>query len=175
MRQQRSTVYQYKNKCFLHQILKWLIFAVFIHHPLIGTFKSICGSRCKVLVWVKLEGQLSVRLLQVVLAGIFGNTEDFIKVLAVLYPAATQRDSQFQPPLVQNRGISWIHNWFFSKEPLPPEPRLTRLSWSFSQLPLSGGRLTPLTSCQFIAGPRRDQQQLFTLSHTPTPPDNLDS
>ena len=56
-----------------------------------NTFESICGSWSEILVRVKLEGQLPVRLLQIFIAGILGNTEDFIKVLAILYPAITKR------------------------------------------------------------------------------------
>jgi len=51
------------------------------------TFESVRGCGSKVLVGVKLEGQLPVRLLQIFVAGVFGNAEDFIKVLAILYPA----------------------------------------------------------------------------------------
>lgn len=83
---------QYQNKWFTSSTQVVDLYSIHSFSTATGTFESICGSRCKVLVWVKLEGQLSVRLLQVVLAGVFGNPEDFIKVLAVLYPAATQRD-----------------------------------------------------------------------------------
>lgn len=58
------------------------------------TFESICGSWSKVLVGVKLEGQLPVRLLQIFIAGVFGNTKDFIKVLAILYPAITKHNGR---------------------------------------------------------------------------------
>lgn len=55
------------------------------------TFESISGSWSKVLVGVKLEGQLPVRLLQILIASVFGNAEDFIKVFAILYPAKSKR------------------------------------------------------------------------------------
>lgn len=51
-----------------------------------STFKSIRGSRSKVLVRVKLEGQLSVGFLQIFIAGILGNTKDLIEVSAILNP-----------------------------------------------------------------------------------------
>ncbi|TNN29223.1 hypothetical protein EYF80_060628 [Liparis tanakae] len=55
------------------------------------TFESVRGGGSKVLVGVKLEGQLPVRLLQIFVAGVFGNAEDFIKVLAILNPAISKQ------------------------------------------------------------------------------------
>lgn len=58
-----------------------------------ATFEGICSSRSKVLVGVKLQSQLPVRLLQIFFTGIFGNAQNFVKVLTVLNPAETrQRD-----------------------------------------------------------------------------------
>lgn len=50
------------------------------------TFESICGSRSKVLVRVKFQGQLPVGLLQIFIAGTFVHTKNLIKVLTILYP-----------------------------------------------------------------------------------------
>lgn len=54
-----------------------------------GTFESICSSGSEVLVRVKLKSQLSVRLLQIFFTGIFGDAQNFVKVLTVLNPAKT--------------------------------------------------------------------------------------
>lgn len=56
------------------------------------TFESVCGSWSKVLVRVKLEGQLPVCLLQIFITCVLRNTKDFIKVLAILYPAVTRHN-----------------------------------------------------------------------------------
>lgn len=58
-----------------------------------GTFESVRGSRSKVLVGVKLQSQLSVRLLQIFFTCIFGNAQNFVKVLTVLNPAETRHNS----------------------------------------------------------------------------------
>lgn len=54
-----------------------------------ATFESVCSSRSEVLVGVKLQSQLPVRLLQIFFTGIFGNAQNFVKVLTVLNPAKT--------------------------------------------------------------------------------------
>lgn len=54
-----------------------------------ATFESVCSSRSEVLVGVKLQSQLPVRFLQIFFTGIFGNAQNFVKVLTVLNPAKT--------------------------------------------------------------------------------------
>lgn len=56
------------------------------------TFESICGSRSKVLVRVKFQGQLPVGLLQIFIAGTFVHTENLIKVLTILYPTKGEKN-----------------------------------------------------------------------------------
>lgn len=60
-----------------------------------GTFERIRSSRSEVLVGVKLQSQLPVRLLQILLTGVFGNAQNFVKVLTVLNPAKTRRRNTF--------------------------------------------------------------------------------
>lgn len=55
------------------------------------TFKSVRGSRSKVLVRMELERQLPVRLLQILVTAVFGNAQDFIEVLTILYPGTTNQ------------------------------------------------------------------------------------
>ena len=53
------------------------------------TFECVCGSGGTVLVWVKLQCQLPVGLLQVFITGSLGNAQDLIEVPTILYPASS--------------------------------------------------------------------------------------
>lgn len=56
-------------------------------------FERVRRSRSEVLVGVELQSQLPVRLLQIFFAGVFGDAQNFVKVLTVLNPAKTRRQN----------------------------------------------------------------------------------
>ena len=52
---------------------------------LLSTFECVCCSRCLVLVWVKLQCQLFIRLLQIIICTILLKSKNLIVVFAPAY------------------------------------------------------------------------------------------
>lgn len=51
------------------------------------TFKCLGGSRCVILIWVKLQGQLSVRLFKILLRGSLFNSKNLVIIFTALNSA----------------------------------------------------------------------------------------
>jgi hypothetical protein len=61
------------------------LFSISKHsHSVANSLKGFSSSRYLVLVWMQLQSQLLVRLLDVRVSGLFGNTQYFVVVLAPL-------------------------------------------------------------------------------------------
>lgn len=85
-----------------------------------STFECICGSRGKVLVWVKLQCQLPVGLFQIFIASVFGNTKDFIKILAILYPVTTKHVRCYDTNLAKTLSTEHMIGDYSSISQKPP-------------------------------------------------------
>lgn len=74
-------------------------------HHCCFTFKCFCGTRCVVFVWVKFEGQLSVRLFEVLFRCVFFNSQNLVVVFTAFNPEANKYDWFIK---IKYREILWL-------------------------------------------------------------------